>query len=437
MLFTSLQAEVFLACFQQRYCPLCRAAWQLDTRRFDWYVNDGVLDEATLASLVRACGFCSPHTLSLILIEGSRFLWSHLGSCILFSTILQQAFLPRLDRATHMRPSFWLPAHLCSWLSPLHPILHSTHCPLCQDHQFNERTCLHQFRETFAHDPAFRLAYTHSAGLCIPHLQQLRQQPMLSSHAEELLLPRCKAKESPDRLEHVRQLLDWLYGADMLLWSDAQKRVEIPMRSLESASGEACRFCQDLQAQEQASLSQLAQYLEMQVAEGLRHTFPQFTLCALHIWWLLHLCQDQPAMIHPLESLLQFTARAVQQDQTTRREQLHSCLVCHWQHAREMPLLVAQQRELQHNGQPTNLCLFHGRMLFEAEGDTTETVRLGAQALLASLLPLQHRLHGYIDHCHEAAQAHMQPDEMWAWLDALHWFGGNDTLHCLLPFPTG
>jgi hypothetical protein len=274
MLFTSLQAEVFLACFQQPYCPLCRATWQLDTRRFDWYVNDGVLDEATLASLVRSSGFCSPHALAIIFIEGSRFLWGHLGSCILFSTILQQAFLPRLDRAANMRPSFLLPARLRDWLSPLRPVLHPAPCPLCQDHYFNERTCLHQFRDAFTHDPAFRLAYAHSAGLCFPHRQQLREQPMPSSYGEELLLPRCKAQEALDRLEHLRQHLDWLYGADMVLWSDARKRVKIPIQSLASASDGVCRFCQEMQAQEHAALSRLAQYLEGQAAERQRHTLP-------------------------------------------------------------------------------------------------------------------------------------------------------------------
>jgi hypothetical protein len=102
-----------------------------------------------------------------------------------------------------------------------------------------------------------------------------------------------------------------------------------------------------------------------------------------------------------------------------------------------MPQLVAYQHELQRDGQSTNLCLFHGRMLLEAERHSVETINPVAQALLASLLPVRRRLHGYIDHCNEAAQAQMQLDEEWAWLDALHWFGGNDTLHCLLPFPTG
>jgi hypothetical protein len=437
MLFTSLQEEVFLSCFQQRYCPLCRATWQLDTRRFDWYVNDGVLDEATLASLVRSSGFCSPHALTIILIEGSRFLWSHLGSCILFSTVLQQAFLPRLDQAATMRPSLLLPTHLRGWLSPLRPVLHPARCPLCQDHHFNETTCLHQFRDAFANDPTFRLAYAHSAGLCFPHHQQLCDQPMLSSYREELLLPRHKAKEVRDRLEHLRQLLDLLYGADMLLWSDARQRVETPMLSKESASGEVCRFCQEMQAQEHATLNHLAQYLEGQAAERKRHTLPPFSLCALHIWWLLHLCQDRPAMATHLESLLQSVVREVQPDQHIRREKPHPCLVCGWQRAREMPLLVAQQHKLQHDGQITNLCLSHGRMLLQTEEHNTETIHLTAQALLASLLSVRHRLNGYIDHCNEAGQAQMQPDEVWAWLDALHWFGGNDTLHCLLPFAAG
>jgi hypothetical protein len=53
---TRLHKDRLLDCFEQRFCPVCRAIWQLDAKRFDWYVNDGVLDEETLRLVVQAAG---------------------------------------------------------------------------------------------------------------------------------------------------------------------------------------------------------------------------------------------------------------------------------------------------------------------------------------------------------------------------------------------
>ena len=78
------QQTTLQECIQQASCPLCRAVWKMDAARFGWYVNDGVLDEETQRHVVRAIGFCAPHALYLSLIEGNDFLWSHLGSCMVY-----------------------------------------------------------------------------------------------------------------------------------------------------------------------------------------------------------------------------------------------------------------------------------------------------------------------------------------------------------------
>ena len=82
---------------QREGCPLCRAVWNMDTARFAWYVNDGVLDEETRRNVVRALGFCTPHALYLSILEGGYFLWSHLGSCIVYLDVIKQALLPTLE----------------------------------------------------------------------------------------------------------------------------------------------------------------------------------------------------------------------------------------------------------------------------------------------------------------------------------------------------
>lgn len=70
----------------------------MDAARFSWYVNDGVLDEETQRQVVRARGFCAPHALYLSLIEGSDFLWSHLGSCMVYINVIEYALRPDLER---------------------------------------------------------------------------------------------------------------------------------------------------------------------------------------------------------------------------------------------------------------------------------------------------------------------------------------------------
>ena len=91
------QQAILQECMQREGCPLCRAIWNMDTARFAWYVNDGVLDEETRRNVVRALGFCTPHALYLSILEGGYFLWSHLGSCIVYLDVIKQALLPTLE----------------------------------------------------------------------------------------------------------------------------------------------------------------------------------------------------------------------------------------------------------------------------------------------------------------------------------------------------
>ena len=92
------QQMTLYECVRQQGCPLCRATWRMDAARFSWYVNDGVLDEETRRNVVRALGFCAPHALYLSLIEGNGFLWSHLGSCMVYVDVIKHALLPKLER---------------------------------------------------------------------------------------------------------------------------------------------------------------------------------------------------------------------------------------------------------------------------------------------------------------------------------------------------
>lgn len=92
------QHTTLLHTLQQPGCPLCQAVWKMDAARFGWYVNDGVLDEETQRNVVRVIGFCGPHALYLSLIEGNDFLWSYLGSCMVYIHVIEYALLSDLER---------------------------------------------------------------------------------------------------------------------------------------------------------------------------------------------------------------------------------------------------------------------------------------------------------------------------------------------------
>ena len=124
----------------QQGCPLCRAIWKMDTAQFDWYVNDGVLDEETQRRVIRAVGFCAPHALSLSIIEGSDFLWSLLGSCMTYVNVIENALLPDLEKCIFRSDQRFLHFLREKFFSPLRHLLHHALCPLCFEHRQHKAT---------------------------------------------------------------------------------------------------------------------------------------------------------------------------------------------------------------------------------------------------------------------------------------------------------
>jgi len=118
------QQTTLQECMQQPGCPLCRAVWKMDAARFGWYVNDGVLDEETQRHVVRAVGFCAPHAIYLSLIEGNDFLWSHLGSCMVYIHVIEYALLPDLERMLTRSGNRLLQPFRCHGFSPLRHLFH-------------------------------------------------------------------------------------------------------------------------------------------------------------------------------------------------------------------------------------------------------------------------------------------------------------------------
>src|SRR5205823_3488452 len=145
----------------QSGCPLCRAIWRMDTTRFAWYVNDGVLDEETQGQVARALGFCAPHALSLSLLEGDDTLWSHLGSCMVYIHVIQYALLPQLQRFLASSGHRFLPPLMSKVFSRLRHFFHPDLCPLCFDHRQHETIYTQRFVEAFCSNVGFREMYLH------------------------------------------------------------------------------------------------------------------------------------------------------------------------------------------------------------------------------------------------------------------------------------
>ncbi len=220
------QQATLQECMQPQGCPICRATWKMDAARFGWYVNDGVLDEDTQRNVVRALGFCTPHALYVSLIEGDAFLWSHLGSCMVYVDVIERALLPNLKRF-HTRSSRWfLPPFKHGAFSPLHHLFHHDLCPLCFDHCQHETTYREQFMKAFCTREDFRQAYFQADSLCFLHFQQvwpaLADEKLVRMLEESQFhaLQQCGQATASVLQGQLRQRLCLLYGAETVLWSD-------------------------------------------------------------------------------------------------------------------------------------------------------------------------------------------------------------------------
>ncbi len=431
------QQASLLDCMHQPGCPICRATWKMDTAQFGWYVNDGVLDEETQRRVIRALGFCPPHALSLAIIEGSDFLWSHLGSCMVYVNVIEHALLPNLERFLFRSGQWFLQPFRLKVFSPLRHLFHHNLCLLCFDHRQHEATYREQFAEAFSTNADFRQAYLQADSLCVPHFQQVRailsEQSMvhLLEHVEAHALELCQQAQTSDGRNQLWQCLALLYGADTLFWSDFTPRAAI---STSDAGPAPCLACQESGYETSQLSAPLLDRLEEVFQFEEEHR--ALSVCSWHAWWLLHQGPLQPAGVSRLAPLLQRTCGVLLPHLESTKCECRPCDICAWTGEQEIMQVGKLQHKLRDSEQRVPLCLRHARAALRQPSDEA-TAHNVAYALMYTVAPLARRLEAYIYKCTERFQDQMQPHELVAWFDAIQWFGGSSTAQLLLaPSPS-
>jgi len=406
----------------------------MDAARFSWYVNDGVLDEETRRNVVRAVGFCSPHALYLSLIEGNGFLWSHLGTCMVYIDVLRQALLPELERFLTRSNSWLLHPFKLQVFFPLRHLFHHDLCLLCFDHRHHEAIYQEQFAKAFSNNTGFRQTYLQVDSLCLPHFQQVRSSLSEESVVRMLdvaqfhALKQCEQTAAPMVQDQLRQTLCLLYGAEAILWSDFILRAAL---SPSQVGPPPCLVCQEHEHEmDQISttlldrLEEVSQYGEEGDHEGL-------FLCSWHAWEVLKQSSLQPAVISRLERMLCRTCEAGLKDMRKMKLEPGVCQLCSWRSEQERVHVGTLKSQLANPEQQVQLCLSHAWALLRQSPEEA-TAQHVALALLHSVALLGKRLEAYVYKCTERFQDQMQPDELVAWFDAIRWFGGSETAQFLL-----
>jgi hypothetical protein len=432
------QQTALQECMRQPGCPVCRAVWQIDTAHFSWYVNDGVLDEKTRGQVKRSLGFCALHALALSIIEGADFLWSHLGSSMLYALMLDEALLPGLSRLLN-RAGQRLPVPLIEkgWFSLRHlkaPDL----CPLCFDHRQHEAALLKQFANGFDESERFRQAYLQAGcldGLCVPHYQRIWRSLAGSDHqyllaeAERCALVQATQYIATHELGWQRRTLALVAGNDALLWSEYVSRVALDAAETNPI---ACLACRQSELAEEQTLVALLDSLERAGARGGQSEQIPFSACSWHAWWLVDQCTRQPAAVGRCAPHLQRTCQALldKLDESEGGGEQTQCTVCAWIHTQQARQVGRLRPRLQSREPGGQLYLPHARAAFQSSHG--KEFQDTAYALLNVALPLKQRLDAYVEKCSERLQSQMQADERVAWFDALRFFVGSEYARSLV-----
>jgi hypothetical protein len=417
---------------QQPGCPLCRAIWNMDGRRFSWYVGDGLLDEETLRNVVRALGFCPQHTLCISLLEGNSFLWSHLGSCMIYATVIEQAILPDLQTSLQRSENaLWHPFRQKLFSSFRH-FFHRELCPMCFDHRQHETMYLQNFVQAFHSSQDFRLAYSQADSLCFPHFRQvlakLTDQELIGQleEVERRGLEEMTQRSSLTTPGELRFCLSQLAGADMFLWSDV-----LPRATLHSfrVKPPACFACQKWN--NEVTLSSLLDSCTPSTSGEKQRRQVDFALCLWHGCWLHQQVEQQPEKFSHFEPILLQTLRQLAKQMREGEFMQGPCSVCTLMNEQATWLGKWFESQSDEAGQSVPLCLAHARLMLQHDQDEKTLPRI-AMALLQPVAPLEQRLNAYIYKCSERLQDQMQPDEEVAWFDAMQWFGGKQIAAFLL-----
>jgi hypothetical protein len=435
----AIQAMNLLEAMERPGCPLCRCVWKSEHQNQNWYVNDGAVDERTLERVKRALGFCGWHTITLTLLEGDAFLWSHLGTTLLYEHLLHYRMLSALQRAASASSrqaassALWRLALLrLRWeLAP------RERCPACRDDARAEEEQVAAFAEAWAFHAPLRTHYAASAGLCLPHLVAVKERlwNMKSLEAPAVILPvlflpiqrqilrlseRLNPPANPEDLDAAMRVL---FGAKTALWAEQRSRLHLERPQMRLR----CPACSAVDAQ-------MRNELETLLAQP---TLPP--LCAWHGW----LCCQSSFSEHPdltalvsrtLAARLDALGEGAASSAASTAPASSPCAICSWLQRQEAAIVQEWwQQWCTTQASPTTarVCLPHGRLLLkqcttpDAFRDVTSTIQSNAEQLAG-------RLAGYAEHCSESEQGNMLPQEREVWQESTWWFGGLPAAEALL-----
>jgi hypothetical protein len=457
------QQATFRDYLRLRGCCLCRGVWVQETRAYFWYVNDGAVDDRTQRSARRSLGFCPRHAVDLAIMEGTDYVWSHLGLSMVYADILRHRIVPafhRLDTYNDQRPPrVWTRARLAALRRRLTP--HAL-CPLCLDQKHVQQTQIQAFVRIYASQPGFRAAYDASDSLCLPHfcaaLRALERQDGLAT--TEALTRRQIAHVAAIRsaLGMQRQRLpeaavDLLYGRDTRLWMEKSARL-VPRREFDAPPCPACA------ALDRAMEATLAIWFSPDARS--RDVDPRgrvlLPLCDWHGWLMHTRCartvRQSAGIASVLSATLAYWEHALMDDATqlaSQRPRRHlwtahpragwersgtdeSCQLCVRLDKAEPVCVSSTWHHLgltDPTAGPRQWCLPHIRRLLQQGASGADPLAV-AQVAAHLAHGLFRQLDGYVTHSAEQLQQQMTPEEADAWYACLFWFGGHDAVQALV-----
>ena len=192
-------------------CVICRLAARSVSRYLDILSYENVNDVALRGIIREGIGLCNRHAWQFI--DGTR---TPLGTAIIYRDLIRTLQQRTTDA---IRPSDGTTARLRG-------LLPGPPCVACEALAAMVKDCAHQIQQSWA-DPAFRVAFAKSDGLCWSHVLATLEADRLGRRWRELLA--AMAEDPAARLavemfcyrisKYVGAYLTVLGGADALIFS--------------------------------------------------------------------------------------------------------------------------------------------------------------------------------------------------------------------------
>jgi hypothetical protein len=160
--------EFRLACYKPG-CPICAIIQHAGAQYIEGTFNESMLDPAVRQKLVDSLGFCYEHSWQSITMKLS----DALGHAILYQDLLKDLMRRISDNETISG------SQLANALDPM------ADCPACRIEEATLERIIDSVTAAF-HNQDFITDFTHSSGICFPHLKRIL--PNLDRKRKEIVL---------------------------------------------------------------------------------------------------------------------------------------------------------------------------------------------------------------------------------------------------------